>query len=758
MAKEKQKNRPIFIKELLEAKNQELHMKDDLFGMTLLTNPGLISSSRNIMLTSHLRQFVNLQNGEIPRVLTNYEDVVGSYSTSYDVAEEDYIIKRKILRYQDIESSDQQYMVFMYDQENDRFHVVTNKKVENLTEKYGYEYNTDYLDQRDEGDRVAKGDVYIKSKSYDDEMHYMYGLNATYMYGIDNRTIEDAVTVSTSLSKRMTSIELDTVRVSLNDNDIFCNIYGDSSHYKAFPNIGESVRNTIVCATRRMHNSQLLFDLKQSNLRTIDHTSDKCIFCDGQVIDITVYSNKPRSEIEENQFNRQTLYYLDDQDRFYREMLQTCEDIISTGSSYTKDIKYWLKKSRDYLDDSVKWREEDNSVFSNMIIEFTIRREVPLKVGQKITGRYGNKGIISTIVPDEEMPVLENGKRVEVIFNTLGVINRLNSQQLYEQTITFICNRTVEQFKILKTNEERYKLMTSIVSAFNKEQAIELDAYYDNLTIDGQYEFFADTEKYGMYIHIPPMWEEEPLFDRVAELYRTYEFLKPYDVFIQKFGRRIKVLKPMFIGEMYLMKLKQSSEKGFSARSTGSISKKGVPEKSNTNKTHQDPYSKTPIRIGVQENTNVMIGVKPEIIAQLHAFHRSSVEARQNLGERLISETELIEELEYGPEFRNRNIEIFNTLMKTLGCRMVFEKPGDMMYIDDGTLMSASYEDQLYIGKADNIKVAVDKYKFRKELEADTMHIMDSSDYREYIDHKYAAELVRRKEEEILTITVDKDK
>ena len=67
-------------------------------------------------------------------------------------------------------------------------------------------------------------------------------------------------------------------------------------------------------------------------------------------------------------------------------------------------------------------------VFSNIIIEFLIERDSPLTIGQKISGRMGNKGVISKIVPDDEMPYLENGERVEVMLNALGVINRLTKR------------------------------------------------------------------------------------------------------------------------------------------------------------------------------------------------------------------------------------------------------------------------------------------------------------------------------------------
>jgi DNA-directed RNA polymerase subunit beta len=49
-----------------------------------------------------------------------------------------------------------------------------------------------------------------------------------------------------------------------------------------------------------------------------------------------------------------------------------------------------------------------------------------IEVGDKMAGRHGNKGIVSRIVPREDMPFLEDGTPVDIILNPLGVISRMN--------------------------------------------------------------------------------------------------------------------------------------------------------------------------------------------------------------------------------------------------------------------------------------------------------------------------------------------
>ena len=415
------------LKETLLEKEQMFHGKDDIFGMTLLTNPGYISASRNIMFTSHLRQFVNLNHPDFPRVFTNYENIVGKYSTGFYKAKNKLIIVDKIPKFDEIDSN-HLYLMFLYDEKNDNYSVIQKKVVEDLTEKFGFRYKTDVMDSKQIGDIVSKDETLYSSTSYDEDGNYGYGRNVKSLYLLENNTIEDAIVCSKSLSRDMSSTEVETVKVSLNDNDILCNLYGTNDEYKGFPDINEKVKDKIICAKRRIHNNQLLFDLKKSNLRKINFMSDVLYFINGKVVDITIYLNKPIEEVVDNSFNRQLLKYLKMQREFYTKVYECCDRIIKSGSNYSSEINFYYKKARNILDENYMYKEEDNSVFSNMVIEFLVERKVELSVGQKITGRYGNKGVISKIVPDDEMPVLETGERVDVIFNCLGVINRLTGK------------------------------------------------------------------------------------------------------------------------------------------------------------------------------------------------------------------------------------------------------------------------------------------------------------------------------------------
>ncbi len=64
-----------------------------------------------------------------------------------------------------------------------------------------------------------------------------------------------------------------------------------------------------------------------------------------------------------------------------------------------------------------------------------------IEVGDKMAGRHGNKGIVSRIVPVEDMPFMEDGTPVDIILNPLGVVSRMNIGQVLESHLGFAARK-----------------------------------------------------------------------------------------------------------------------------------------------------------------------------------------------------------------------------------------------------------------------------------------------------------------------------
>ena len=66
------------------------------------------------------------------------------------------------------------------------------------------------------------------------------------------------------------------------------------------------------------------------------------------------------------------------------------------------------------------------------LVKVYIAMKRKLSVGDKMAGRHGNKGVIARILPEEDMPYLEDGTPVEIVLNPLGVPSRMNVGQILE--------------------------------------------------------------------------------------------------------------------------------------------------------------------------------------------------------------------------------------------------------------------------------------------------------------------------------------
>lgn len=357
------------LKEELDKADKKYQGSSSLLGMTALTMPGYINSMRSVMFTSHLKQFLNLQNPEFPYVFTNAENLVGKYSSGYKTVKHDCEIVRKIAKFDEILDEPNIYKLFLFDKKKKKYDVVTRKKVEDLTENFGFDYNNEVIDSYDEGDTIPADTVLYKSTSYDEDMNYSYGRNVRVMYTLDPYTSEDAAVVSRSLANELTSIETEVITIGLNDNDYFINLHSNDNDtkesytmvpnkkgkYKPLPEIGEVISGHLA-AIRRQFNNQLLYDFKGSTLNEI-HEGDLIYYIgnNNEVLDYTIYNNN--EEIADNSFTEQINKYLRGQNKYYQEILETCEEIMSSGFEYSRDIDYLYKRAKEMLDTKKKWKE-----------------------------------------------------------------------------------------------------------------------------------------------------------------------------------------------------------------------------------------------------------------------------------------------------------------------------------------------------------------------------------------------------------------
>lgn len=90
---------------------------------------------------------------------------------------------------------------------------------------------------------------------------------------------------------------------------------------------------------------------------------------------------------------------------------------------------------------------------TNAIIRVHVAQKRKIQVGDKMAGRHGNKGIISRILPRQDMPYLSDGTPVDIVLNPLGVPSRMNVGQVFECLLGFAGTYLDKRFKIIPFDE-----------------------------------------------------------------------------------------------------------------------------------------------------------------------------------------------------------------------------------------------------------------------------------------------------------------
>ena len=190
-----------------------------------------------------------------------------------------------------------------------------------------------------------------------------------------------------------------------------------------------------------------------------------------------------------------------------------------------------------------------------------------LQPGDKMAGRHGNKGVISRIVPVEDMPYMANGDTVDIVLNPLGVPSRMNVGQVLETHLGWAARGLGNKInEMLKQHAAAAKLREFLEKVYNGGGQSENLASLD----DGDIVALAGNLVKGVPIATPVFdgATEEEIMDllELADLPRTGQTTL-YD------GRTGEAFdRPITVGYMYMLKLNHLVDDKMHARSTGPYS------------------------------------------------------------------------------------------------------------------------------------------------------------------------------------------
>ncbi|MCJ7536812.1 MAG: DNA-directed RNA polymerase subunit beta [Anaerolineales bacterium] len=269
--------------------------------------------------------------------------------------------------------------------------------------KYQRSNQSTCIDQRPavvKGQRVSKGDV-IADSSSTDKGELALGQNVTVAFlSWEGANFEDAIVISERLVQEdlYTSVHIEKHEVESRDTRL-----GPEEITRDIPNVGEDA------------------------IKDLDEQGIIRIGAEVGPNDILVGKISPKGERE-----------LSPEERLLRA-------IFGEKSRDVKDTSLRMPHGeRGKVVDVKVFTREDNSDLSagvDIMVRVSVAQRRKITAGDKMAGRHGNKGVVSRVVPVEDMPYLEDGRQIDIILNPTGIPGRMNLGQVLETHLGWASSR-----------------------------------------------------------------------------------------------------------------------------------------------------------------------------------------------------------------------------------------------------------------------------------------------------------------------------
>ena len=249
---------------------------------------------------------------------------------------------------------------------------------------------------------------------------------------------------------------------------------------------------------------------------------------------------------------------------------QEIQDEFNHIKEYFQNAKKELKEEHDAKLDIIK---KDDILPSGVVklVKVYIATKRKLKVGDKMAGRHGNKGIVSNIVPEVDMPYLKDGRSVEICLNPLGVPSRMNIGQILEVHLGLAGKRLGEQIEEVfkKKQGDWLKTLRSKMKEISSVAKLTTPEFIDSLSDEELLKYARDWSKGVKFA--TPIFEgvNEDEFKKLFELAKI-DMDGKTELYDGKTGEKME--ERVNVGYMYMLKLHHLVDEKVHARSTGPYS------------------------------------------------------------------------------------------------------------------------------------------------------------------------------------------
>jgi len=313
------------------------------------------------------------------------------------------------------------------------------------------------------------------------------------------------------------------------------------------------------------HHDQLLMIDRESILRIANFLSNQELAKDVTISDVEYKAGSKIPESVIKEVNRFALGGV------VQSFSSDVQNEYETLKNYFLKQKKRLKNEHE---EKLMVLEKDDILPSGVtkLVKIYIATKRKLKVGDKMAGRHGNKGIVSNIVPEIDMPYMEDGRPVEIILNPLGVPSRMNIGQILEVHLGLVGKRLGEQIQEMfdaKQGDFIKELKAKMIEIADVAKLMNAKELLEKMSDEDLLRYGRDWSTGVKFA--APVFEgaNQAEFDKLFELAKIDSDGKMV-LFDGKTGEQM--IERVNVGYMYMLKLHHLVDEKAHARSTGPYS------------------------------------------------------------------------------------------------------------------------------------------------------------------------------------------
>lgn len=443
---------------------EENELDTRLLGSSNILNPfiGNNSASRSNMDAAHISQMLVLPHGDPMRISAGVDFEYMKYTFKIEV-EEDCIVLRVFNKYpkgggiMNFRKNPETIIITESMDGQKRINVIELTHYHCNHKFAGFQYVfTDVAKNIKRGDYLIKGTVLAHSPSLK-EGNYCYGLEANIAAGSFPWVIEDGIAVSESFCRRAQSVGFGSRTAEWGKDYYPLNLYGDENNYKPFPDIGERVREDgLVFALRKVTPYLAAAEMTPKALMEPDYTFDTLVYGQPNAIveDIDVWHNHAADahktpsgmDMQARKYWNATQEYGRKLTDFYRETVKnTSGNFAMTPELHAMIVRAKLNQEENLNGDSVRTFCKEK--LDDWRVEVSYSYPVIPTLAHKLSDISAGKGVITKVVPDEDMPVDKHGTRADILVDDGASVHRMIAGRNFYQCYTAVMDQILRDFE-----------------------------------------------------------------------------------------------------------------------------------------------------------------------------------------------------------------------------------------------------------------------------------------------------------------------